>query len=80
MQFLPGASGGQTEVSYFVEFDPPGGIIGDAIASAFHDAPRDMIRGDLRRFRQFAEAEDTAAAVAQPGGAEAGLDEVDGAG
>jgi uncharacterized membrane protein len=61
VQFLPAGSG-QTEVRYFVEFDPPGGVIGDAIASAFHDAPRDMIRGDLRRFRQFAEAEDTAIA------------------
>jgi uncharacterized membrane protein len=37
-------------------------VIGDAIAGAFHDAPRDMIRGDLRRFRQYAEAEETAAA------------------
>jgi uncharacterized membrane protein len=79
VQFLPGGSGGQTEVRYFVEFDPPGGIIGDAIASAFHDAPRDMIRGDLRRFRQFAEAEDTATAAGHPGSAGTGLDAVDGA-
>jgi uncharacterized membrane protein len=49
-------------VRYFVQFDPPGGVIGDAIAGAFHDAPRDMIRGDLRRFRQLAEAEETAVA------------------
>ena len=63
VQFLPaGNDGRQTEVRYFVEFDPPGGVIGDAIASAFHDAPRDMIRGDLRRFRQYAEAEEAAVA------------------
>lgn len=57
VQFHPaGSDGRQTEVRYFVEFDPPGGIIGDAIASVFHDAPKEMIRGDLRRFRQMVEA------------------------
>jgi uncharacterized membrane protein len=69
VQFLPGGSDGrQTEVRYFVEFDPPGGVIGDAIASAFHDAPRDMIRGDLRRFKQLAEAEATEAVAGSSGG------------
>ncbi|MFL5386076.1 MAG: SRPBCC family protein [Longimicrobiaceae bacterium] len=62
VQFAPaGSDGRQTEVRYFVEFDPPGGVIGDAIASAFHDAPRDMIRGDLRRFRQYAETSEPTA-------------------
>jgi uncharacterized membrane protein len=52
VQFVPvGIDGRQTEVRYFVEFDPPGGVIGDAIAQAFHEAPREMVRGDLRRFR-----------------------------
>jgi uncharacterized membrane protein len=56
VQFLAaGADGRQTEVRYFVEFDPPGGVIGEAIAQAFHEAPREMIRGDLRRFRALAE-------------------------
>jgi uncharacterized membrane protein len=69
VQFIPAAGGGgQTEVRYFVQFDPPGGVIGDAIASAFHDAPRDMIRGDLRRFRQLAESGDGAAEVASSAG------------
>jgi uncharacterized membrane protein len=56
VQFLPaGSDGEQTEVRYFVEFDPPGGVVGDAIARVFHDAPKEMIRGDLRRFRQLVE-------------------------
>lgn len=68
VQFTPaGSDGRQTEVRYFVEFDPPGGVIGDAIASAFHDAPRDMIRGDLRRFRQYAESAAAAASDAPTG-------------
>jgi len=63
VQFLlAGSDRRQTEVRYFVEFDPPGGVIGDAIANAFHDAPREMIRGDLRRFRAMVEAGDVAAA------------------
>jgi len=65
VQFLPaGSDGRQTEVRYFVEFDPPGGVIGDAIASVFHDAPKEMVRGDLRRFRQMLETGETAAATA----------------
>ncbi|HEU4560353.1 MAG TPA: SRPBCC family protein [Longimicrobium sp.] len=57
VQFLTsGHDGRQTEIRYFVEFDPPGGVIGDAIAHAFHDAPREMIRGDLRRFRSLLDA------------------------
>jgi uncharacterized membrane protein len=72
VQFLPaGGDGRQTEVRYFVEFDPPGGVIGDAIASVFHDAPKEMIRGDLRRFRQMVEADGTSAAAPQPAAAEA---------
>ena len=68
VQFHPaGADARQTEVRYFVEFDPPGGVIGDAVARVFHDAPKEMIRGDLRRFRQMVEAE----GVPAPAGREA---------
>jgi uncharacterized membrane protein len=67
VQFLPaGADGKQTEVRYFVQFDPPAGVIGEAIASAFYEAPRDLIRGDLRRFRQLAEAGETVPAAVSP--------------
>ncbi|HET7230591.1 MAG TPA: SRPBCC family protein [Longimicrobium sp.] len=65
VQFVPtGGDGRQTEVRYFVEFDPPGGVIGDAIAHAFHDAPREMVRGDLRRFRALLEAASPAVELA----------------
>lgn len=64
VQFIPaGGDGRQTEVRYFVEFDPPGGVIGNAIAHAFHDAPREMVRGDLRRFRELLQAEQPAPAA-----------------
>jgi uncharacterized membrane protein len=75
VQFHPsGGDGRQTEVRYFVEFDPPGGVIGDAIASVFHDAPKEMIRGDLRRFRQLVESGELAASGAESGGTEAADD------
>ncbi|HEX8245598.1 MAG TPA: SRPBCC family protein, partial [Longimicrobium sp.] len=66
VQFLP-AGNGRTEVRYFVEFDPPGGVIGDAISRVFHDAPKEMVRGDLRRFRQLVETGEVAA-TGQGGG------------
>jgi len=67
VQFAPAAGDGrQTEVRYFVEFDPPGGVIGEAIAGAFHTAPREMIRGDLRRFRELVESGEPAPVAAEP--------------
>lgn len=76
VQFLPaGSDRGETEVRYFVEIDPPGGVIGHAIASAFHAAPREMVRDDLRRFRQILEAGEVAATSGQPGGAEEWTDD-----
>jgi hypothetical protein len=41
-------------------------VIGDAIAGAFHTAPREMIRGDLRRFRELLEAAGPAVAPEAP--------------
>lgn len=55
VHFLP-ARDGQTEVRYFVEFDPPAGLVGQAIARVFHEVPEEMAKGDLRRFRALMEA------------------------
>jgi uncharacterized membrane protein len=69
VQFVPldRADAREAEVRYFVEFDAPGGVIGSAIANAFHDAPREMVRGDLRRFRAMLEGGETAAVTGQAG-------------
>jgi uncharacterized membrane protein len=54
VQFHPAAPAGtHTELRYFVQFDPPGGRLGDALTRAFHQAPRDMVKADLRRFREL---------------------------
>ena len=74
VQFLPAGERG-TEVRHFLEFDPPGGVIGDAIASVFHELPEEMVRGDLRRFRQLMEAGEIATTSGQPSGREAWTDD-----
>jgi uncharacterized membrane protein len=75
VQFAGDASGRRTEVRYFVEFDPPLGVIGEAIASAFEQVPRVMIRDDLRRFRALMEAGQTAAAPGRQGWTDAEAEE-----
>ena len=70
VQFLPVRGGEQTEVRYFVEFDPPAGVVGQAIASVFHQVPEEMVRGDLRRFRALAETGEIPTIAGQPSGRE----------
>jgi uncharacterized membrane protein len=65
VQFLP-AGDGRTEVRHFVEFDPPAGVVGQAVARVFHQAPAEMVRGDLRRFRALMEAGEIATTSGQP--------------
>ena len=65
VQFIP-AREGQAEVRYFVEFDPPAGIVGQAIARVFNEAPREMARGDLRRFRALMESGEIPAGTGAP--------------
>ncbi len=70
VQFLPLGDGAQTEVRYELEFDPPGGIVGRAIAGLFHEVPEEMIKGDLRRFRQLMETGEIPTTEGQPTGRE----------
>jgi uncharacterized membrane protein len=55
VEFTPGARPGETIVHHVLDFDPPGGIVGQAIASALHELPEEMLRDDLRRFKQLME-------------------------
>lgn len=55
VEFTPGRPG-ETTVRHTLRFDPPGGVVGAAIASAFHQMPEKMIRDDLRRFKTLMEA------------------------
>jgi uncharacterized membrane protein len=49
----PGDRG--TEVRVEVEYNPPAGAIGAAVARLFGEAPEEQIKGDLRRLKQVLE-------------------------
>lgn len=55
VEFIPGRLG-ETTVRHTLQFDPPGGVVGQAIASAFHQMPEKMVQDDLRRFKTLMEA------------------------
>lgn len=55
MEFTPGRLG-ETTVTHVLQSDPPGGVVGRAIASAFHQMPEKMVQEDLRRFKTLMEA------------------------
>ena len=55
VEFTPGRLG-ETTVRHTLELDPPGGIVGEAIARVMHDMTEEMIQADLRRFKTLMEA------------------------
>jgi uncharacterized membrane protein len=75
VQFLAVEGGARTEVRYFVEMDPPGGVVGEAIARAFHELSDEMLKGDLRRLRSLMEAGEIATTQGQPSGREEWVDD-----
>jgi uncharacterized membrane protein len=50
----PGGRG--TEVRVVMEYTPPGGIVGAAVAKLFGKGPKQQVASDLRRFKQLMEA------------------------
>lgn len=50
----------QTKVTVGLEYQPPGGILGEAAAKMFAD-PEDQLEEDLNRFKQVAESGDLGA-------------------
>ena len=51
----------QTKVTVGLEYEPPGGALGEAVAKLFSD-PEDQLEEDLNRFKQVAEGSDFATA------------------
>jgi len=50
----------QTKVTVGLEYNPPGGALGEAVAKLFSD-PEDQLEEDLSRFKEVAESSDFAA-------------------
>jgi uncharacterized membrane protein len=59
----PGA--GSTVVRVTLKYDPPGGVVGAAIAKLFGEEPAQQIAEDLRRFKQVMEAGEAASPEGQ---------------
>jgi uncharacterized membrane protein len=55
VQFKSAPGGRGTEVRVEMQYMPPGGVIGTAIAKLFGEAPEQQLQEDLRRFKQMME-------------------------
>jgi len=55
VHFEPAPGGRGTEVRVIVEYEPPAGALGAAVAKLFGEEPDGQIREDLRRFKQLME-------------------------
>ena len=68
VRFQPAPAGRGTEVKVVIEYNPPGGAIGAAVAKLFGEEPEQQIGDDLRRFKQIIEAGEIATTEGQPVG------------
>lgn len=68
VRFSPAPGGRGTIVTVAVEYVPPGGPAGTALADLLGKDPEREIRKDLRRFRQLAEAGEVRTTEGQPVG------------
>ncbi|HEV2148972.1 MAG TPA: SRPBCC family protein [Longimicrobiaceae bacterium] len=64
--FRTDSRGEETVVTYEIEFDPPLGAVGAAIANVFHEVPEQMARQDLRRFKALVESGEIPTTEGQP--------------
>jgi uncharacterized membrane protein len=66
--FVPAPGQRGTEVRVSMEYIPPAGKIGSAIAWLFGETPRQQIQEDLRRFKQLMETGEIPTTAGQPRG------------
>ncbi len=55
VRFEPAPGGRGTQLRVELKYDPPGGVLGAAIAKLFGEEPAQQIAGDLRRLKQVLE-------------------------
>ena len=68
VRFLPGPGGQGTEVRVVIDYIPPAGRVGFAVAKLFGREPRQQVEEDLRRFQQLMEAGEIPTTEGQPRG------------
>ena len=54
LMFRPAPGDRGTELHLEVRFDPPGGVVGEAVSKLFHIVPREIVQKALYRFRALA--------------------------
>ncbi len=59
VRFIPDSSGDGTVVTVVLQYHPPGGRLGAAVAAIFGELPEEQLEADLERFRDWIEAEPT---------------------
>lgn len=68
VRFQSAPAGRGTEVKVVIEYNPPGGAVGDAIAKLFGEEPLQQIGDDLRRFKMLMETGEIATTEGQSKG------------
>lgn len=68
VRFQPATGDRGTEVKVVMEYQPPGGVLGTAIAKLFGEEPEQQIGDELNRFKQLMEAGEIATIEGQPKG------------
>ncbi len=68
VQFREAPGNRGTEVTVALEYNPPAGKAGHAIATVFGESPTQQVREDLRHFKQLIEAGEIATTQGQPHG------------
>ena len=68
VRFLPAPGDRGTQVKVVIDYIPPAGSVGAAIAKLFGKDPKTQVREDLRRFRQIVELGEVVTNEGQPRG------------
>lgn len=72
--FHPAPGGRGTELHLEVKFDPPGGVVGEAVSKLFHVVPREIVLKALYRFRALAITGEIPTTNPQPAARSGGTD------
>ena len=78
VRFKDAPRGRGTEIRVELQYNPPGGFLGAAVAKLFGRDPQAEIEEDLYRLKQFLETGELATTWGQPQGTKAGLDYTNG--
>jgi uncharacterized membrane protein len=71
VQFRLAPGGRGTEVRVELQYNPPGGLMGAAVAKIWGEEPSQQVKEDLRRFKQILEAGEILTTEGQPSAREA---------